>query len=76
MSEQEWRVLDGEGKELGPYSFQDLQAYYTSGHITHETMIWTEGLGDWVSAGRVEGLLPSVPQIVPQAPVPTAAEKE
>ena len=71
MSEQEWRVLDGEGKELGPYSFQDLQAYYTSGHITHGTMIWTEGLDDWVSAGRVEGLLPSVPQIVPQAPAPT-----
>nr|MBR9811603.1 DUF4339 domain-containing protein [bacterium] len=71
MSEQEWRVLDGEGKELGPYSFQDLQAYYTSGNINHETMIWTEGLDDWVSAGRVEGLLPSVPQIVPQAPVPT-----
>ena len=71
MSEQEWRVLDGEGKELGPYSFHDLQAYYTSGHINHETMIWTEGLDDWVSAGRVEGLLPSVPQIVPQAPVPT-----
>jgi uncharacterized Tic20 family protein len=73
MSAQEWRVLDGEGKQQGPYSFQDLQAYYTSGNITHETMIWTEGLEEWVPAGRVEGLLPSVPQIVPLAPAPAVA---
>jgi uncharacterized membrane protein required for colicin V production len=73
MSAQEWRVLDGEGKEQGPYSFQDLQAYYTSGNITHQTMIWTEGLEEWVPAGRVEGLLPNVPHIVPLAPAPTVA---
>ena len=73
MSAQEWRILDGEGKQQGPYSFQDLQAYYTSGNITHETMIWTEGLEEWVPAGRVEGLLPNVPQIVPLAPAPTVA---
>ena len=73
MSAQEWRVLNGEGKEQGPYSFQDLQAYYTSGNITHETMIWTNGLEEWVPAGRVEGLLPNVPQIVPLAPAPTVA---
>ena len=73
MSAQEWRGLDGEGKEQGPYSFQDLQAYYTSGNITHETMIWTNGLEEWVPAGRVEGLLPNVPQIVPLAPAPTVA---
>jgi hypothetical protein len=36
-------------------------------------MIWTEGLEEWVPAGRVEGLLPNVPQIVPLAPAPTVA---
>ena len=65
--------MDGEGKEQGPYSFQDLQAYYTSGNIDHQTMIWTEGLEEWVPAGRVEGLLPNVPQVVPLAPAPTVA---
>ncbi|MDA7917543.1 GYF domain-containing protein [bacterium] len=73
MSDQEWRVLDGEGNEQGPYSFQDLQSYYTSGNITHETMIWTEGLEAWVQAGQVEGLLPEVPQAIPLAPAPTVA---
>lgn len=73
MSDQEWRVLDGEGNEQGPYSFQDLQSYYTSGNITHETMIWTEGLEAWVPAGQVEGLLPQIPQAIPLAPAPTLA---
>ena len=73
MHNQEWRVLDGDGNEQGPYSFADLQSYYTSGNITHETMIWTEGLADWVPAGQVEGLLPDVPKIVPLAPAPTIA---
>ncbi len=73
MSDQEWRVLDGEGNEQGPYSFQDLQSYYASGNITYETMIWTEGLEAWVPAGQVEGLLPDVPHVVPLAPAPTVA---
>lgn len=73
MSDQEWRVLDGEGNEQGPYSSQDLQSYYTSGNITHETMIWTEGLEEWVQAGQVEGLLPDIPQIVPLAAAPAVA---
>lgn len=73
MTVQEWRVLDGEGKEQGPYSLQDLQSFYTSGNITHETMIWTEGLEEWVPAGRVEGLLPEIQQLIPLAPAPTVA---
>ena len=64
MSDQQWRVLDGQGNEQGPYSFQDLQGFYTTGNINHETMIWTEGLQNWVPAGQVEGLLPPVPQVV------------
>ena len=67
-----WRVLDGEGNEQGPYSFQDLQGFYTTGNINHETMIWTDGLEEWVKAGRVEGLLPDLPQVVALAPAPSA----
>ena len=73
MSDSSWYVLDGEGNEQGPYSAADLQGYYTSGNINHETMIWTEGLEQWVPAGQVEGLLPVVPQLVELAPAPLAA---
>ena len=72
MTNSMWRVLDGEGNEQGPYSFQDLQGFYTTGNINHETMIWTDGLEEWVKAGRVEGLLPDVPQAVALAPAPSA----
>jgi|GEM_PF-774929 len=72
MTNSMWRVLDGEGNEQGPYSFQDLQGFYTTGNINHETMIWTDGLEEWVKAGRVEGLLPDLPQVVALAPAPSA----
>mgnify|MGYP001308432413 CR=1 FL=1 len=74
MTNSMWRVLDGEGNEQGPYSFQDLQGFYTTGNINHETMIWTDGLEEWVQAGRVEGLLPDLPQVVALAPAPSAQE--
>ena len=72
MTNSMWRVLDGEGNEQGPYTFQDLQGFYTTGNINHETMIWTDGLEEWVKAGRVEGLLPDLPQVVALAPAPSA----
>lgn len=72
MSEPIWRVLDGEGNEQGPYSAEDLQGYYASGNINHETMVWTVGLEQWVPAGLVEGLLPALPQVVELAPAQAA----
>lgn len=69
MSNQEWRVLDGEGNEMGPYSLQDLQNYFASGNITRETLVWTEGFAEWYPAGQVQGLLPeSPPAAAPPAP--------
>ena len=57
MSEQEWRVLDGEGKELGPYSFQDLQAYYTETITFRDKIDDFEKIGAWfweeTKAGRL-----------------------
>ncbi len=81
MSESAWRVLDGEGNEQGPYSSEDLQGFYSSGNIDHSTMVWTEGLDQWIPAGQVEGLLPAMPQVVelaaaqpaPTAPAPTTS---
>jgi hypothetical protein len=70
MSEPIWRVLDGEGNEQGPYSAEDLQGYYASGNINHETMVWTVGLEQWVPAGQIEGLLPVLPQVVELVPAP------
>lgn len=71
MSEQQWRVLDGAGNNLGPYSVQDLQSFHHSGNINHDTLVWTDGMSDWLPAGQIPGLLP--PAAVPVVPLAAAA---
>ncbi len=71
MSEQQWQVLDGAGNNLGPYSVQDLQAFHHSGNINHDTLVWTDGMAEWLPAGQIPGLLPEAP--VPVVPLAQAA---
>lgn len=70
MSEQQWQVLDGAGNNLGPYSVQDLQAFHHSGNINHDTLVWTDGMAEWLPAGQIPGLLPEAP--VPVVPLAQA----
>lgn len=71
MSEQQWQVLDGAGNNLGPYSIQDLQAFHHSGNISHDTLVWTDGMAEWLPAGQIPGLLPEAPN--PEPPLVQAA---
>lgn len=72
MSNQEWRILDAEGNDLGPYSLEDLQGYFAAGNINRETLVWTEGFDNWYPAGQVQGLLPE--EAVAPPPVPPAPQ--
>jgi len=56
--EQQWRVIDAEGNECGPYTAEQLQVYAADGTISPTTQVWTEGLETWISAIEVEGLFP------------------
>jgi hypothetical protein len=56
--EQQWRVLDAEGNECGPYTAEQLQAYAADGTISPTTQVWTEGLETWIPALEIEGLFP------------------
>ena len=56
--EQQWRVIDADGNECGPYTAEQLQAYAADGTISPTTQVWTEGLETWISALEVEGLFP------------------
>jgi hypothetical protein len=70
MNTQEWRILDAEGNNLGPYSLADLQGYFATGNINRETLVWTEGFAEWYPAGQVQGLLPE--EAVAPPPMPAA----
>ena len=63
----EWFYESG-GKQLGPVSPSELSTLAASGQIVSETLIWKEGLADWVQAKKVKGLFPAAsPAIVAQA---------
>ena len=70
MNEQQWQVLDGAGNQMGPYSVQDLQGFFTSGNINYDTLVWTDGMPEWLPAGQIPGLLPE--EAVPVVPLAEA----
>jgi len=37
----------------GPYNLDDIQAYIKKGTLKRETLVWREGLADWVEADSV-----------------------
>jgi len=63
MSDQ-WHLLQ-EGQQYGPYTGDQLVEFANDGRIVRESMLWAEGMADWVKAADVEGLFP--PEAVPVA---------
>lgn len=52
---------------MGPYTGQQLVEYAQQGSIIAETMVWAEGMPEWVPASQIPGLMPAAP-----APAPVA----
>lgn len=73
MSEAIWKIIDGNGAEMGPYSQDDLQGFYQAGIISGETLVWTAGWDQWFPAAQVDGLLPINPAEA-TAPQPSARQ--
>lgn len=55
-----------EGQQIGPIDEPEFLDLIAAGGITRETQVWTEGLEQWVPAGDVEGLIPSVADGLPE----------
>jgi hypothetical protein len=49
------------GEQSGPYSGEQLQEYATGGNIARESLVWAEGMEEWLAAEKIEGLFPSLP---------------
>jgi hypothetical protein len=69
-----WFVLS-EGQQLGPYTGEQLVQYAQEGRVATETMVWAEGMAEWVMASQVPGLFPEAPVAVaaPAAAKPALA---
>ncbi len=56
--ESAW-YLEDNGKPKGPMSLGSLKRYLQSGEYSSSTLVWREGMDDWVPADTVESLIGS-----------------
>ncbi|PHS17593.1 MAG: antifreeze protein [Kangiella sp.] len=59
-------AINGESK--GPLSITQIKSFIKDGSITKESLVWTDGMANWESAGRVSEtnkLFPSMPPPLP-----------
>eukprot|EP00935_MAST-01C_sp_MAST-1C-sp1_P002592 g2592.t1 len=45
------------GKQIGPKTQEDMKALLLSQHITHETLMWRQGLAEWKPVGKCLSLI-------------------
>ena len=71
-----------DGQPTGPHDTARLRLLIDGGQLNRETLVWRDGMPDWVAAGTVIELLPmfpAVPPLLPVAqippPVPTQAQQ-
>ncbi len=59
------------GKQTGPFNMQALAAEAASGRLTRESLVWTQGMSQWTTAGAtpaLAGIFASVPPPLPPNP--------
>lgn len=67
-----WFVLS-DGQQLGPYTGEQLVQFAQEGRLATETMVWSEGMAEWITASQVPGLFPEAAVATPVAAKPALA---
>ena len=49
-------LLAFNGQQYGPYNMQQMQQMAQSGQINAQTLVWAQGMPQWVAAGSVAEL--------------------
>jgi membrane protease subunit (stomatin/prohibitin family) len=60
------------GQQAGPYDMNALRQYAAAGQVTRETMVWKQGMANWLAAAQVPelGALFAAPPPMPGTPPP------
>ncbi len=56
------------GQQTGPFDLQTLASMATTGSLTRQTLVWSQGMAQWTPAGQVSalaGLFANVPPPLP-----------
>ncbi len=56
------------GQQTGPFDLQALAAQATSGRVTPQTLVWTQGMAQWTPAGQVPALASIFANVPPPLP--------
>lgn len=56
------------GQQTGPFEMAALKQQVTSGQLSHETLVWKQGMQTWLPAGEVAELAPLFEQLPPPIP--------
>jgi membrane protease subunit (stomatin/prohibitin family) len=62
-----WHVVEG-GKAAGPLDLEALRARIAAGSLGRDSLVWREGMAEWVPAGEVEALRPLLAAVPPPVP--------
>jgi membrane protease subunit (stomatin/prohibitin family) len=57
-----------EGKQTGPFDMQTLASQASSGRLTQQTLVWTQGMAQWTPAGQVPALAGVFVNVPPPLP--------
>lgn len=58
------------GKQYGPVSREQLQAWVLTGHVRPGDLVWTDGMGQWQPVAQVPELRPATDETAGQTPPP------
>jgi hypothetical protein len=67
MSQSWWYAKDNQ--KLGPYPIDKIESMYAEEIISDKTLIWQEGMSDWLPLAEVESLKNTLKPLPP--PIPT-----
>jgi len=73
MSQQTQWYVSQEGQQLGPYTDEQMVSFAQGGNITRQSMVWAEGMADWLPAAQINGLFPAAAATGPGRAAPGAA---
>tara|TARA_R110002020_G_scaffold154546_5_gene334487 strand:+ start:357 stop:1496 length:1140 start_codon:yes stop_codon:yes gene_type:complete len=62
-----WYYVDAGHNRQGPVSGEDLAAAFRQGRVNRDTLVWRDGLPQWVPLERHLSELPAAPPALPEA---------
>ncbi|HEY5811620.1 MAG TPA: DUF4339 domain-containing protein [Terrimicrobiaceae bacterium] len=58
-----------DGQQVGPLEFSEIERLRSEGQLTGDTLVWQQGMANWVKLSEVQKTSSAVPSSVPSPPL-------